>query len=235
MELYAVRYGMNFKYATFDTIFRNDKNPGIAPGFIFLIYIAKYEDKLLLFDTGFRDQKTADGCGVDLYSVDKEMKAITRSRKPDLIFITHTHFDHTDNLDLYPDSGIIISRAEYDTALSRYSGRTADILKSDRIHIVENEYLYKDKFLFKVIGGHTKGSSVVYFEEKGREYVIAGDECYFIDNVRRNLPSGKVYDSGRNEAFIQDAHDRKLVVLPFHDNRIFDEYEHVSDNIARIL
>lgn len=235
MELYAVRYGIDFKYASFNTIFRNDERRDIAPGFVFLIYIAKYKDNLILFDTGFRDKKRAESFGVDLIPVDEEMKAITGPKKIDTLFITHTHFDHTDNLDLYPDSEIILSQAEYDIALSQYNGSIAEILKSDKVHIVQDEYLYNNKFLFKVIGGHTIGSSVIYFEEKGREYVIAGDECYFIKNVRKNIPNGNVYDSKSNEDFIRDAHDRKLIVLPFHDNTIFDEYEYVSDNIVRIL
>ena len=235
MELYAVRYGIDFKYASFNTIFQNDERRDIAPGFVFLIYIAKYKDNLILFDTGFRDKKRAENFGVDLIPVDEEMKAITGSKKIDTLFITHTHFDHTDNLDLYPDSEIILSQAEYDIAISQYGGNIAEILKSDKVHIVQDEYLYNNKFLFKVIGGHTIGSSVIYFEEKGREYVIAGDECYFIENVQKNIPNGNVYDSKSNEDFIRDAHDRKLIVLPFHDNTIFDEYEHVSDNIVRIL
>ncbi len=235
MELYAVRYGIDFKYASFNTIFQNDERRDIAPGFVFLIYIAKYKDNLILFDTGFRDKKRAENFGVDLIPVDEEMKAITGPKKIDTLFITHTHFDHTDNLDLYPDSEIILSQAEYDIAISQYGGNIAEILKSDKVHIVQDEYLYNNKFLFKVIGGHTIGSSVIYFEEKGREYVIAGDECYFIENVQKNIPNGNVYDSKSNEDFIRDAHDRKLIVLPFHDNTIFDEYEHVSDNIVRIL
>ena len=76
---------------------------------------------------------------------------------------------------------------------------------------------------------------MLYFEEKGKEYVIVGDECYFIDNVQKNIPNGNVFDPKRNENFIRDAHDRKLIVFPFHDNKIVDEYEHVSDNIVRIL
>lgn len=47
MELYAIRYAENFKYATYGTIFRGAENADEkVPGFIFLYYLAKHNGKV---------------------------------------------------------------------------------------------------------------------------------------------------------------------------------------------
>ncbi|HWT76768.1 MAG TPA: hypothetical protein VN258_18875 [Mobilitalea sp.] len=56
------------------------------------------------------------------------------------------------------------------------------MLESAQVHIVLEEYRYEDKFLFKVIGGHTEGSSVIYFEEDNKQYVIATDISKYCKN-----------------------------------------------------
>lgn len=235
MELYAVKYGENFKYANYKTIFHDNKSDDIVPGFVFLYYIAKYQDKTLLFDTGFRGEETAEYYGVNLINVDEEIKAIICDNKVDVIFITHSHFDHTDNLDLYPNAEIIISQAEYDTAVNNYDGSIKKILTSDKLKVVQEEYLYENKFLYKIIGGHTKGSSVIYFEEDDQHYVIAGDECYLIENIDKNIPNGNTYDHKKNADFIADTNTKKLITLPCHDRKILQDYRMISTNVVRII
>lgn len=235
MELYAVKYGENYKYGNYQTVYRNHKSTELVPGFIFLIYIVKYKNKILLFDTGFRSPESAEFYGVDLIDVEREMDTILDGKKIDTIFITHAHFDHIDNLDLYPETDIIISKSEHESALNKCSEKVKHILKSDYVHIVQEEYDYDHKFLFKVIGGHTEGSSVIYFEHEGKEYVIAGDECYSIDNVTENIPNGMVSNGEKNEAFIADAHNRALITLPYHDDKVFLGYEKVTEHIVRII
>lgn len=235
MELYAVKYGVDFKYATYRTIYRGNPSDEIVPGFIFLYYIAKYKDKVILFDTGFRGEEDAENYGVNFIEVEEELKQIFGDVKVDVIFITHTHFDHTDNLDLYPDTEIVISKPEFDEAMSRYSESIRSILSSDKVHIIQEEYLYEEKFLFKVIGGHTLGSSVIYFNDEEKQYVIAGDEVYFIDNVKNNIPNGNVCDCVKNENFIMDAHKRNLITLPYHDNKVMENYIPVTKNIVKII
>lgn len=235
MELYAVKYGRDFKYATYQTIFNGNPSEEIVPGFIFLYYIAKYKDRVILFDTGFRSDETAEEYGVTMIDVEEELKQIFGNIKVDVLFITHTHFDHTDNLDLYPDTEIIISKPEFDEAMSRYPEHIRKIMISEKVHIIQEEFLYDDKFQFKVIGGHTVGSSVIYFEEEDKRYVIAGDEVYFIENVKENIPNGNICNSVKNQNFIMDANKRNLITLPFHDIKVMEDYRQVTKNIVRII
>ncbi len=237
MELYAIRYGENFKYATYGTIYRGAENAAEkVSGFIFVYYLAKYNDKVMLFDTGFRDETTAVNMGITLLDVEHEVKNILDDPLGiDMIFITHSHFDHIDNLDLYKNSQIIIAKTEYDIAMNERPIPVQTQLRSKHPVLIEDEYVFDNKFYFKVIGGHTPGSSVIYFEEKDKNYVITGDECYVCDNMLKNIPNGMCTDYLKNEEFIADGHNKGLIPLPYHDNKVFADYEQISENIVRII
>lgn len=237
MELYAIRFGENFIYANYGTLYKQAKNLNEkAPGFIFLYYLAKYNDKVILFDTGFRDKITAENMGITLIDVKDEIKNIVDDPFCiDTIFITHSHFDHIDNIDLYKNSSIIISKLEYDIAMNESRIQVKTQLKSNHVILVEDEYIFDHKFRFKVIGGHTPGSSVIYFEENNKNYVITGDECYACDNMLNNIPIGISSDGQKNEKFIADGHNQRLIPLPYHDNMVFSTYKQISKNVTRII
>lgn len=86
-------------------------------------------------------------------------------------------FDHIDYLDLFDTPEIIISKLDYDIALEKCSQSIKEKLLQCNVVTVENEYIYDNLFRFKVIGGHSNGSSVVYFKLDNNDYVITGDEC----------------------------------------------------------
>lgn len=236
MELYAIKYGQNFTYATEETIYRGMRDSKKVPEFIFLYYLAKYNDRIILFDTGFRDKIFAANMGITLIDIENEVKNILDSRGcVDIVFITHSHFDHIDNLDLYDKSAVIISKLEYDIAINQSPDPVKRRLKTNNVITTRDEYIYDNKFRFKVIGGHTAGSSVIYFEEEGKQYVITGDECYSCDNILKNIPIGFYADSQKNENFITDAYTSGLIPLPYHDAKIITNYQHISENIVRII
>jgi hypothetical protein len=58
MELYAVHYANEFKYADYRTIYHNDERTELIPGFVFLYYVAVLMSRSgglsLLFSTSGR-------------------------------------------------------------------------------------------------------------------------------------------------------------------------------------
>jgi glyoxylase-like metal-dependent hydrolase (beta-lactamase superfamily II) len=91
------------------------------------------------------------------------------------------------------------------------------------------------QFRFKVIGGHTKGSSAIYFNEGEVQYVISGDETYLVDNFDRQIPSGNVCNLDRNREFIHQVHNQGIVPLPSHDASILQKYPKISEHVVRII
>jgi glyoxylase-like metal-dependent hydrolase (beta-lactamase superfamily II) len=234
MELYAVHYANEFKYADYRTIYHNDKRTELVPGFVFLYYVAKIGELVILFDTGFRSEETAKGFGTHLIDVEKEVLALTGGRA-DIIFITHEHFDHVENLELYQGADIIVAIYAWEEIQKTYPKVASQLMLTSKIQIVEDVFEVKGKFCFKVIGGHTKGSSVIYFNEGEEKFVISGDETYLLDNFERQIPNGNVYSLEKNWEFIRQVYSEGIIALPSHDGTIIEKYPRISEHIIRII
>ena len=236
MKLYAIRYAVDFKYGKMGHFFRGAPNAEkrIAD-FPFFYYLAQVESKNYLIDTGFRDQETADKMGVHFLPAGEAELVFGRMPEIDTVIITHSHWDHINNLDLYPEAAVVMSRKAYEMARKNGTDGVKRRLRGDAITLVDDELLIDGKFLLRVIGGHTPDSSVVFFEEAGEQYVITGDECYQIENVERNIPIGITSDAAKNEQFIASIHGTDITPLPFHDVSILAKYRRVSENVVQVI
>ena len=88
-------------------------------------------------------------------------------------------------------------------------------LLKENVITVEDEFIFDNKFKFKVIGGHSIGSSVIYFEDNGENYVITGDRsCYNCSNLIENRPIGIYSNTEKNESFISDALQKSALLYP---------------------
>ncbi|MEO3947376.1 MBL fold metallo-hydrolase [Gorillibacterium sp. CAU 1737] len=234
MELYAVHFANEFKYADYRTLYHHDERTALVPGFVFLYYVAKIGDQVVLFDTGFRSEDTARGYGTHLLDVKEEVLALTGGRA-DLIFITHEHFDHVENLDLYQGADIIVAKAAWEEIQRAYPAMTSQLMRTSNVQMVEDGCDVQGSFYFQVIGGHTKGSSVISFQEGEKTFVISGDETYLLDNFERQIPNGNVYSLEKNREFIKRVHREGMIPLPSHDASIIEKYPRISEHIVRII
>ncbi len=234
MELYAVKVGESM--FSLNYIYRDTNHSEEQVKIAWSYYIAKHNHKTIFIDTGFRDENVAKQWGITFTDVENEIGSIIGNRSlVDTVMITHNHFDHIDNLDLFDTPEIIISKIDYDLTLKQCSPSIKEKLLQCHVVAVENEYVYNDLFRFKVIGGHSEGSSVIYFETNNHNYIITGDECYSCDNMISNRPIGVFSSTENNERFINDIHQSGLIPLPFHDLNLFEQYPAISKNIVRIL
>ena len=232
MQLYAVKFGESLLSANY--IFRGASSEEFIP-IAWSYYIAKYNQKTILFDVGFRDPQIAKEWDITLNNIEDEVKNELHVEQVDLICITHHHFDHIANIDRFPDAQIIISQVDYLQALEGTNSQVRERLLKDNVLTVDDSYVVENKFAFKVIGGHTDGSSVIYFVHDAKEYVITGDECYVRENLLHARPIGVYSNSAHNESFIRAAYDKNYIPLPCHDLSLFDSYDKVSSHIVKII
>ena len=237
MKLYAIRYAKEFIYGTKGTVFRDAENgTDKVENFSFFYYLMELGGRTHLVDTGFRDGSLAAEMGVTLLSVEEELEQVFgRDLSIDTIMITHSHWDHINNLDLYKPQKIIMAEEAYRMAMEEGTEDVKRSLSIAELTLIKKELLVADRFLFRVIGGHTPDSSVIFFEEMGKKYVITGDECYLQDNIYKNIPIGICVDPKKNEEFIHFCHERDYIPLPFHDGGILEKYEKMSEHIVRIF
>lgn len=239
MTLYGVRFAKGFQYGTMESVFYTHKgNHELIPDFSFFYYLAEYEGKYFLIDTGFRDERLAADMGVSMLSTEREIRQVFGSfPEINAIFLTHSHWDHINNIDLYPNARLIMSRLTYEQAVAEGTAAVRDRLleAKAKVSLVEKRECFYDNFHFEVIGGHTPDSSVVSFQIKNDIYCITGDECYLCDNMEQNIPIGISVCREKNERFMQRAYTERWVPLPFHDADILERYDRLTENIVRIL
>lgn len=103
MELYAIKYGESTYKSKF--IYKDMALSKEDTETLWLFYLAKHNNKILLFDTGFRNKYEASKWGVQITTYESEItKLISSVDSVDVVFITHSHFDHIGNLDLYKNA-----------------------------------------------------------------------------------------------------------------------------------
>ncbi len=238
IKLYAIRYGIGFKYGTEGTVLQGRQKPEkMIEDFPFCYYLAKVNNHIILFDTGFREQKLAKTMGVQLLPIEKEIKEVLGENLcVDTIVLTHSHWDHIQNIDLYPQARLIMTRATYEQALEEGTESIKDyLIKHKMIYLVDEEEIIYNVFQLKLVGGHTKDSSIIRFDYQGQKYCITGDECYIQRNMLENIPVGISVAPEKNKKIISTGHREGWIPLPFHDAKIFKRYKHCSENIIQIL
>lgn len=237
MKLYGIRYGVNFKYGTRASVFKNADRPHEpVKDFSFFCYLAEYEGKHILFDTGFSDEKLAEDMGVRLLPVRQEIRSVFGTvPNIDAIILTHSHWDHIENISLFPNSDIFLSQKTYDLALAKASEKTKARLQLPNVHIVDLPCRIYDKFELIHVGGHTQDSCAVLFEEKETSYAITGDECYLCENAEKEISIGITVSDEKNRDFIKRIKREKRTPLPFHDGELLNKYKSLSKNVIEII
>jgi len=98
------------------------------------------------------------------------------------VFLSHLHFDHAHNIDLFRHSRIVVSRREWDYAADPHPDDLLvpwgilDQLSLSRVELIEGEGELAPGISYFPAPGHTPGSYALQLEtgEKGR-VVLAGD------------------------------------------------------------
>jgi glyoxylase-like metal-dependent hydrolase (beta-lactamase superfamily II) len=179
----------------------------------------------LLIDTGpDRDRSAA----ANLEIVGDACSALTtalqrRGRTPDdveLILQTHLHYDHVQNLDLFPRAEVVVRQTELDWARSPDSGPFYVgideflTLAGDRLRPVEGEQTVRPGVTLLPNGGHTPGHQSILVETAEGTTCIAADILPVYRNMEVLPPS---YDPAATTAFRDRVLDAGWEVLPGHD------------------
>ena len=241
-ELYACCYGRSAfpeRYAFKDG--RKDATLEIAWSF----YVARSGSQITLIDAGFSDPALAKQWKLTSVKPPEQLLADLHidPAKVSRVIVTHLHFDHLNNITLFPHAQIVMSRRDRDDYVAHkplsgmiYKQEVADILRDEtRTHVIDQRETLPGGFDFEVVGGHTAGSAVVHLKHKGVHYVLAGDECYLCANCLLHRPIGIAANSAKNAQFLQSIADPAIVVLPCHDPSIFTRYPVIEPEIVRIF
>jgi len=122
------------------------------------------------------------------------------------VFLSHLHFDHVNNIDLFTEARVYVSRREWDYATSPHERdlfmpwMIHEQLGKHRVEFVDGEGKVADGVRYFPAPGHTPGSYALELDTASRgRVVIAGDAVKYAKEVAMRK-SDMVFDTVANSA-----------------------------------
>ena len=119
----------------------------------------------------------------------------------DTVILTHSHSDHTENLDLFPNAKVYLHAGGEEVPF-KHETVTEDIEIAEGVKLVHTP-------------GHTPDSMSV-FVKADRNYAVAGDAVPLEDNIRKKVPPRLNYDPDLAMQSIKSIVRFADVIVPGH-------------------
>lgn len=168
------------------------------------VYLLDFDEKILI-DCGDRS---------DHESLKKAISKYTNLSKISKVILTHLHYDHVGNVDLFPDAEFFASKEaiesfEKDPLGTVLNKGIAEVLKGIRLRPV------KDIYGLKIIDvpGHTIGSIAIWHEK--HSLLFSGDTVFVHGVGRIDLPTSSPDDMSSSLEVLKRYNPKKL--CPGHD------------------
>lgn len=208
------------------------------------VWLLEGTDQVILIDTGLGDIDEVSAMqhryGVDFVASrtpDQDLvqglaRHGVRPEDVEVVVLTHLHFDHVGNNELFPNARFITQRDELPQALRpprfsmfyypEYAYKMTAIL--DRLELIDGDARIDPAVRLVKIGGHTPGCMVVMVDTAVGRVCLTSDVMYNYRNLELNWPMGSFWD-------IQDlmrGYDRLRleadIIVPEHDWQFLDEF-----------
>ncbi len=147
------------------------------------------------------------------------------------VILTHLHFDHAGNNNIFPNAKFFVQRKELQYAFAPLPGEERAYFSpligekpsfwGTPFEIIQGDWEILDGIRIITSPGHTPGSQAVLVDTARGTYCIAGDNAFFYENIEKNIPVGHL--SSRIDWFSSMEKMRRLSghIIPCHDDRIF--------------
>lgn len=206
LEIIPIEYGKSVLPDSM--IFQGGAEDKFRP-IVFIIYLIKAQDRLILIDAGCETMP-----GFDMREFIGPIKALEKHGiiPNDItdVVITHAHHDHIECVSKFKNAVIYIQRDEYESGKDYFDEGINIKLFNDEMQICTTIKAVK-------IGGHSKGSCVVEITDNKKKHVIVGDECYLRECLNKKIPTGSSYCPEKSRQFIEKYGSGEYEVLLCHD------------------
>lgn len=127
----------------------------------------------------------------------------------DYVILTHLHYDHASNNELFPNAEFLVQRAEFEAARdplpifeSTYPEFTTNSIEDDRLTRLECDYRLREGLELLQSPGHSAGMQSVIVETSEGPHALVADLAYCEHNLRPDIDS------------MIDAHGDRIEVTP---------------------
>lgn len=240
-EVYAVRYAHHASATRAQNFLGGDPHDGPMP-LDYFVWAVKGNGRTFIIDTGFDETISARRDREFLRSPGEGLKMIDID--PDTVedvIITHMHYDHCGNYDLFP-------RARYhlqDIEMAYCTGRcmchpalqrpfeaddvTAMVRKvfDGRVTFHDGDQNLAPGISVHHVGGHSKGLQVVRVWTRRGWMVVASDASHFYANMNEGRAFFLVHDHEKTlEGYnrLRELASDPRAIIPGHDPILLGEY-----------
>jgi len=249
-EVYAVKYGHHERRSSQN--FLGGDEHDVPMRLDFFVWAIKGPDRAYVVDTGFskataeRRQRLHLRCptdGLKLVGVD--------AGKVGDVILTHMHYDHVGNNDLFPQARFHVQDKEIDFCTGRcmchnvfrHPFEVEDVVgmvrkaHAGRVQFHDGEEELAPGLSVHHIGGHTKGIQAVRVWTKRGWLVLASDTTHFYANMEQERPFPIVYDVAQMLAGYAKLHrlaSSAAHIIPGHDPLVLARYPAPSRELEGI-
>jgi len=250
-EIYAIKYAHHMRRAS-ENFIGGDPHDGPMP-LDYFVWLIRGGGREVVVDTGF-SSATAMRRGRDHIRCPAEALRLLQCDPSSVkdVVITHLHYDHVGNFDLFPSATFHLQDLEMNYATGRHMGEDRhryayDV--EDVVGMVRRVYAGRVRFhagdaeLFPgisvhLIGGHTMGLQAVRVATRRGWLVLASDASHFYANMEQARPFPIVFSVADMVAGYERL--RALAaspshIIPGHDPLVMQRYPAPSKALEGIV
>ncbi|MEY4642941.1 MAG: hypothetical protein RLZZ227_2935 [Pseudomonadota bacterium] len=250
-KVYAIRYASLQKRAG-ENFIGGDPHDGPMP-MDYFVWAAVSSSKTWIIDTGFNAAMARQRKRQFLRCPTEGLRALgIEAARVEDVLVTHLHYDHIGNFDLFPAARFHLQDSEMAFATGRHMSNAylAGAYEIDEvIGIVRKVYAGRVVFhdgdvqlapnlSLHLIGGHTKGLQAVRLWTKKGWMVLASDASHYYANMNEGRPFPIVLDIGAmvdGWRKLQTLADAPELIIPGHDPEVMKRYPAASKKFKDIV
>jgi glyoxylase-like metal-dependent hydrolase (beta-lactamase superfamily II) len=250
-EVYAIKYAHHARRAS-ENFIGGDPHDGPMP-LDYFVWLVRGAEREFVVDTGFNAAAAARRQRQLVRPVENALSLMgVETQGVQDVVITHLHYDHVGNFDLFPRATFHLQDLEMQYATGRcmcHEPMRYAFDVEDVVGMVRNVYAGRVRFhagdaqlapgiSVHLIGGHTMGLQVVRVATRRGYVVLASDASHFYANMDQARPFPIVYnvaDMMEGWAKLRSLADSPEHVIPGHDPLVLERYPVPSSELQGIV
>lgn len=250
-ELYAIRYAMRNAQRR-DHFIGGDPHDAPMP-MDYFVWVAVSPERTVVIDTGFNAEVAAKRGRTHLRCPAEALRLLDVD--PDTVedvIITHLHYDHVGNFNLFPKARFHIQEPEMHFVAGRHMKyphlahhyEVEDVVGmvrmnfAGRVRMLTGPATVAPGITLHPTGGHAPGLQFVCVETARGRVVLASDASHFYQNMETGRPFVAAYHVGEMlESFdaLYEAAPTPAHVVPGHDPEVMRRYPAPSKELEGIV
>jgi glyoxylase-like metal-dependent hydrolase (beta-lactamase superfamily II) len=240
-EVYALRYARHDRFGR-DNLLRPSDMHNVPMPMDYFVWVLRAAGRVIVVDTGFSEESARKRARVLLRTVEVALRSlgVEPSGVADVV-ITHLHFDHAGNLDLFPQARFHLQDREMSFATGRHMSHDCirhpfeleDVVRmvravyAERVAFHSGDVEIADGVSLHHVGGHSDGLQMVRVNTARGPVVLTSDASHYYANMWTGNPFLICFDLGAMTQGWRRA--RELAgddqrVIPGHDPRVREIY-----------